>query len=100
MRLASEQHLDVCDAGLDPDELGAALLEQVAAPGAEAVHLDRQPAEVADPGLARGDKRGALAAQEAEVRAAGERCLGCGSGPASTSEERHFPPSLTASGAS
>ena len=55
--------LDLAEACVDPDDDRGALLEEVVAKAAAAVHLDEQPAEIAQRVLARLQQSPALAAQ-------------------------------------
>ena len=75
---AADERVDLRDAGLDRDELGAALDDEPFVELVAAVHLERQPAEVAEPLLAQEEERSALAPQ----LAGGRRC-------GLASEERH-----------
>ena len=51
------------DPGLETDQLGAALEHQILAKAVAAVHLERDPAEIAKPLLAQAEERPALASQ-------------------------------------
>ena len=62
---ALEERVDLARARLDRDELGAALDDQRLVEVVTPVHLERQPAELAQPILAEEQQRPALAAQVA-----------------------------------
>ena len=57
----AEQDVELVDARFEPDQLGAALEQQVLAEAVAPVHLEREPAEVAQLLLAQPQERAALA---------------------------------------
>ena len=61
----AEQGVELVDPGLEPDQLGAALEQEVSAELIAPVHLEREPAEVAQLLLAQAHQGAALAAQVA-----------------------------------
>ena len=65
---AVEQRVDLLDAGLDCDELGAALDDEPRIETVALVHLEREPAEVAQPLLANLEQRLPLALELAGGR--------------------------------
>jgi hypothetical protein len=68
MGAAVQQGLEVGDAGVDPDDLCRSLGEQVIPEAPAPVHLDEQPAEVAQHVFARLEEGAALTAKHARVR--------------------------------
>ena len=80
MPFAVQQVVDLREPRVDPDGVGAGLLEQVLAERAAAVHLDDEPAEVAQLRLARAQQHLLLAAEHAGVRAPRSDALDLGGG--------------------
>ena len=65
-RSAVEQRIDLLDASLDGDELGAALDDEAGVEAVAFVHLERKTSEVAEPFLANLEERLSLALQLAD----------------------------------
>jgi hypothetical protein len=61
---------DLFEPFIDPDDRGAALIEQIFPQPALPVHLDEEPAELAERDTARPFERASLATQETGVGAA------------------------------
>src|SRR5207253_6101581 len=100
-----EQLVEVVQPLLDADDLGRLLVDEVLAEPILAVHLQDEPAEVADPLLAQPHERAPLAAQLARRRqrspARGRRLLvllrgRLGAHAQAVDERRHRRPNLTA----
>ena len=89
--LGVEQVVDLREAGVDPDRLGARLGEQVLAERAAAVHLHDEPSEVAKARLARAKQRLLLASKETGVGSPRRDSLdlGCDHLVAATANRRH-----------
>ena len=64
----AEEDVELVDARLEPDQLGAALEQQVLAEAVAPVHLQREPAQVAELLLAQAQERAAVAAGSAAAR--------------------------------
>jgi hypothetical protein len=82
-----QERLDLGEPGIDPDQVGAALREQVVPEAAAPVELERETAEVAQQRLAGRKQRAAFAAERAGVWMAESGALGPFGTPAD--ERRH-----------
>jgi hypothetical protein len=71
-----QELVDLGQPGVDPDDGGGALGEEVVAEASTAVHLDQQPTEVAQLALTGADECAPLPSQEAGVGATGGDPIG------------------------